>query len=355
MLKYMSILSLLGLVACGNGYKNLTVDQFETEMASGAVAIVDVRTPEEYAEGHLRDASNCDWKAEDFLQQMEKAYPKETPVAVYCRSGKRSADASKALSKAGYTVYNMLGGYLAWTEAGKSTITYDVETFFTDSGKPVAITLIKHGSLAISFDGQSIQIDPVSGLGKPTDYAVEFPKADIIIVTHEHGDHFDPGAIASLTKLQYDIIVSTLVTNMRCEELLGGVHGDGVEDLVMSNGDKTEVDGISIEAVPAYNYSEGRTQFHPKGRDNGFVLTLDGLRIYIAGDTEDIPEMAELRDIDIAFLPVNQPYTMTVDQCVNAAKVIGPKVLIPYHFSSTDLSSLPDLLPEINVLLRHME
>ena len=110
MLKYMSILSLLGLVACGNGYKNLTVDQFESETANGAVAIVDVRTPEEYAEGHLRDASNCDWKSEDFLQQMERTYPKETPIAVYCRSGKRSADASKALSKAGYKVCNMLGG-----------------------------------------------------------------------------------------------------------------------------------------------------------------------------------------------------------------------------------------------------
>ena len=344
MLKYMSILSLLGLVACGNGYRNLTVDQFESETAGGAVAVVDVRTPEEYAEGHLRDASNCDWKSEDFLQQMERTYPKETPIAVYCRSGKRSADASKALSKAGYKVCNMLGGYLAWTEAGKPTITYDVETFFTESGKPVAITLIKHGSLAITYDGLSIQVDPVSGLGKPTDYAVEFPKADIIMVTHEHGDHFDKDAIAALSEEG----VTQMVTNARCAEMLG--YGS-----VMANGDKTEVDGISIEAVPAYNYSEGRTQFHPKGRDNGFVLTMDGLRIYIAGDTEDIPEMAELKDIDIAFLPVNQPYTMTVDQCVNAAKVIAPKVLIPYHFSNTDLSSLPDLLPEINVLLRHME
>ena len=212
MLKYMSILSLLGLVACGNGYKNLTVDQFESEMASGTVAIVDVRTPEEYTEGHLRDASNCDWKGEDFLQQMEKTYPKETSIAIYCRSGKRSADAAKALSKAGYTVYNMLGGYLAWTEAGKPTITYDVETFFTDSGKPVAITLIKHGSLAISYDGESIQVDPVSGLGKPTDYAVEFPKADIIMVTHEHGDHFDKDAIAALSEEG----LTQMLTNARC-------------------------------------------------------------------------------------------------------------------------------------------
>ena len=127
---------------------------------------------------------------------------------------------------------------------------------------------------------------------------------------------------------------------------------------VMANGDKGSIlADVSIDAVPAYNYTEGHTQFHPKGRDNGFVLTIDGLRIYIAGDTEDIPEMAELHDIDIdiAFLPVNQPYTMTVEQCVNAARVIGPRVLIPYHFSATDLSALPAQLPGITVLLRQMQ
>ena len=220
----------------------------------------------------------------------------------------------------------------------------NVETFRTDSGKPVAITLIKHGSLAISYKGLSIQVDPVSGLGKPTDYATEFPKADVILVTHEHGDHFDKEAIGALTKEG-----TLMVTNARCAEMLG--YGT-----VMANGDALDLPGgIHLEAVPAYNYSEGRTQFHPQGRDNGFILTIDGLRIYIAGDTEDIPEMASIQDIDVAFLPVNQPYTMTVEQCVNAAKVIGPKVLIPYHFSQTDISSLPELLPGIDVRLRDMQ
>ena len=220
----------------------------------------------------------------------------------------------------------------------------NVETFRTDSGKPVAITLIKHGSLAISYKGLSIQVDPVSGLGKPTDYATEFPKADVILVTHEHGDHFDKEAIGALTKEG-----TLMVTNARCAEMLG--YGT-----VMANGDALDLPGgIHLEAVPAYNYSEGRTQFHPKGRDNGFILTIDGLRIYIAGDTEDIPEMASIKDIDVAFLPVNQPYTMTVEQCVNAAKVIGPKVLIPYHFSQTDISGLPELLPGIDVRLRDMQ
>ena len=125
---------------------------------------------------------------------------------------------------------------------------------------------------------------------------------------------------------------------------------------VIGNGQKLQLaKGIQLEAVPAYNTTEGRENFHPKGNGNGYVLTLDGLRIYIAGDTEVIPEMADIKDIDVAFLPVNQPYTMTVDQCVAAANVIRPKVLIPYHFSQTDLSGLPDRLPGITVLLRQMQ
>ena len=343
MIKYMSLLSLLGLFACGNAYKDLSVDEFES--STGNMALIDVRTAEEYADGHLRNASNVDWYADDFLSQIQSAYPQQTPLAIYCRSGRRSADAAKKLAKAGYTVYNLLGGYLAWTEAGKPTTTYEVETFFTDSCKPVSITLIKHGSLAIFFNGEYIQVDPVGGYGKPTDYAAEFPKASAILVTHEHGDHFDKDAIAALTQEGS----TTLITNARCAEMLG--YGT-----VMANGDKgTILADVAIDAVPAYNYTEGHTQFHPKGRDNGFVLTIDGLRIYIAGDTEDIPEMAELHDIDIAFLPVNQPYTMTVEQCVNAARVIGPRVLIPYHFSATDLSALPAQLPGITVLLRQMQ
>jgi L-ascorbate metabolism protein UlaG (beta-lactamase superfamily) len=106
----------------------------------------------------------------------------------------------------------------------------------------------------------------------------------------------------------------------------------------MSNGDKAEVcDDITVEAVPAYNTTPGREKFHPKGRDNGYILTIEDLRIYVAGDTEDIPEMAELKDIDIAFLPCNQPYTMTPEQLVKAAKVIKPKVLFPYHYNDTPI------------------
>ena len=340
------VTALLGMLSCNSGarFDSLDAEAFAEKAANPAVFLADVRTPDEYAEGHLRGAVNIDAEAADFLDRMEAACPKETPVAIYCRSGRRSAEAAKKLSKAGFTVCDLQGGILAWQEAGKPVTKYAVETFLTDNGLPVRITLIKHGTLEIACKGLSIHIDPVSGLGTPTDYATEFPKADLILVTHEHGDHFDRTAIEALGGN-----AGNLITNARVAEMLGW-------GTVMANGDSRDLPGgIRLDAVPAYNYTEGHTQFHPKGRDNGFVLTIDGLRIYVAGDTEDIPEMAELKDIDVAFLPVNQPYTMTVEQCVNAAKVIQPKVLIPYHFSQTDLSGLPDQLPGMTVLLRQMQ
>ena len=127
---------------------------------------------------------------------------------------------------------------------------------------------------------------------------------------------------------------------------------------VMSNGDKMQIaEDFTVEAVPAYNTTEGHLQFHPKGRDNGYILTIDGLRIYIAGDTEDIPEMSGIKDIDIAFLPCNQPYTMTTEQLVKAAKTVQPRVLFPYHYGKTDVSTIPALLKEagVEVRIRHYE
>ena len=221
---------------------------------------------------------------------------------------------------------------------------YEVERFLTDSGLPVDITLIKHGSLAVGYKDVSIQIDPVCGHGKATDYATEFPQADFILITHEHGDHLDAEAIEALSGEN-----TRLILNPRSRDQYG--RGEAV-----TNGASLPLtDEILLEAVPAYNTSEGREQFHPKGSGNGYVLSIDGLRIYVAGDTEVIPEMAEIQDIDVAFLPVNQPYTMTVDQCVAAAELIRPRVLIPYHFSNTDLSALPTRLPGIEVRLRQMQ
>ena len=202
-----------------------------------------------------------------------------------------------------------------------------VDEFTTKSGKKVTITCIKHASMEINYDGLEIQVDPVGSFVAPaTDYA-QFPKANIILITHEHKDHWDQEAVQTLRSHATSIYLNKAVFNM---------FKNGT---ALSNGDSVQYrKDIKIEAVPAYNTTPGREQMHPKGRDNGYVLTLDGLRIYIAGDTEDIPEMANLKDIDIAFLPCNQPYTMTVDQLVNAAKTIKPKVLFPYHYNNSPVT-----------------
>ena len=338
-------LSLLGLFSCKAGFTNLSLDQFASKVeAYPPVCLVDVRTPEEFSEGHIMGAVNYDWYDSLFVDNISAAYDKSAPLYVYCRSGKRASEASVALAKAGFEVYNLEGGYISWTEAGKPVTKYEVERFGTASGTPVDIILIKHGSLAISYDGLSIQVDPVAEHGKSTDYAKEFPKADVILVTHEHGDHLEDATIATLTGEN-----TVLLLNQTSRDRIG--RGEAI-----GNGEtRTLCDGkIQLEAVPAYNTTPGRENFHPKGNGNGYVLTIDGLRIYIAGDTEDVPEMADLKDIDVAFPPVNQPYTMTVEQCVAAAKTFKPKVLIPYHFSKTDISTIPGLLPGIDVRLRDM-
>lgn len=235
---------------------------------------------------------------------------------------------------------------LGLTSACSQQTSENMDVFQTKSGKNVTFHALVHASIRIQYDEKEIMIDPVTKLGDKTiDYAT-MPKADYIFITHEHFDHFDKVAIAQLSDTK-----TQLITNQRCAEMLG-------KGMVMNNGDSSQIAvDIKVEAVPAYNTTEGHQQFHPKGRDNGYILTIDGLRIYIAGDTEDIPEMSEIKDIDIAFLPCNQPYTMTVDQLVRAAKIIRPKVLFPYHYSNTDVSDLPNRLKKegIEVRIRHYE
>jgi len=112
----------------------------------------------------------------------------------------------------------------------------------------------------------------------------------------------------------------------------------------MKNGDTATIKGVGIEAVAAYNTTPSRVQYHPKGRDNGYLLTLGGTRVYIAGDTEDIPELRGLKDIDVAFLPMNLPFTMTPEQVASAARAFRPTVLYPYHYGETNVTLLQELL-----------
>ena len=330
------------LCGCANkAIKTVGADEFAEVTTQKEVRLVDVRTPEEYAEGHLAGAENIDVKAADFAERIKGI---EGAVAVYCRGGKRSMMAAAQLAANGCTVYNLDGGILAWQKAGKPTTTEETDIFVTAGGKLVKLHALMHSSMRIEYGGQNIYIDPCSNLrGRTVDYT-SMPKADIIIVTHEHFDHYDTAAIRQLTADG-----TLLIMNPRCVEL----YGSGT---AMTNGDRQQLaDGISLDAVPAYNITADHLQFHPKGRDNGYILTLDGLRIYIAGDTEDIPEMADIKDIDIAFLPCNQPYTMTPEQLVRAAKMVNPKVLFPYHYGDTDVTTIPAQLPTIDVRIRHYE
>ena len=339
------MISMLAALFCGCGnkaIKTLGADEFAEVMTQKDVRLIDVRTAEEYAEGHLFGAENIDVKDTLFAERIKGV---EGKVAVYCRSGRRSLKAAEQLAAGGCTVYNLDGGILAWQKAGKPTTTVETDVFATHmDGGLVKIHALLHASICLEHDGRVIYVDPVTQLrGRTVDYSA-MPKADIILVTHEHPDHYDTAALRQLTTDK-----TQLIMNPRCVELYGSGQA-------MKNGDKQPLaGGGALEAVPAYNTTEGHLQFHPKGRDNGYVLTLGGLRLYIAGDTEDIPEMADIKDIDIAFLPCNQPYTMTTDQLVHAAKMVQPKVLFPYHYGDTDVSGIPAQLPAIDVRIRHYE
>ena len=223
---------------------------------------------------------------------------------------------------------------------------YEEDIFSTSQGD-LKITCIGHGTLMFTFGAKIIHIDPVF---RYADYT-KMPKADLILVTHEHGDHLDDVAIQDLTKEGTEIICT-----IKCKEQANIDSG-----IVLKNGDTETVQGIKIEAVPAYNIKHMRSEnspFHPKGEGNGYVLTFGDKRVYVAGDTENTPEMKALKNIEVAFLPMNLPYTMTPEMVADAARSFKPKVLYPYHFGNTDTSQLVELLkdnPEIEVRIRNLK
>jgi L-ascorbate metabolism protein UlaG (beta-lactamase superfamily) len=217
------------------------------------------------------------------------------------------------------------------------------DCFATSEGE-LEITFIGHGTLMLTFQDKVIHIDPWSNLA---DYRL-LPKADIILITHEHGDHLDLQAIDIIKKEGTAIVLTEACLD------------ETTQGLPMKNGDNLIINGIEINAVPAYNIEHKRDNgepFHPKGRGNGYVLNFAELTIYIAGDTENIPEMSDLQNIDIAFLPMNLPYTMTPEMVAEAAKTIKPTILYPYHFGNSDTSELIELLKDqrdIEIRIRKM-
>lgn len=209
---------------------------------------------------------------------------------------------------------------------------------------PLEITFLGHGSLQMAFGGKIIQVDPY---GEAADYGA-LAKADLVLVTHEHLDHLDPAALKAVLKPG-----TVIVGSRACAAKLPGAT-------ILANGDKTTMLDLAIEAVPAYNILHKRPgdgPFHPKGQGNGYIVTFGDKRVYIAGDTENTPEMMALKDIDVAFLPMNLPYTMDPGQVAEAARAFRPKVLYPYHMGDTDPSRLTKLLAnekDIEVRIRDL-
>lgn len=218
------------------------------------------------------------------------------------------------------------------------------QNFSTDKIKTVqgdlAITFLGHATLMMSYEGRIIHIDPVS---QYADYA-DLPKADLILVTHEHSDHLD---LKAINKVKTDK-TALVVTGNVAEQVGGGI--------VLKNGEKKVIQGILIEAVPAYNLVNMRSPgvpFHIKGIGNGYLITCGDKRVYIAGDTENTPEMKSLKKIDIAFLPMNLPFTMTPEMVADAVYAFRPEILYPYHYGNTNTQKLIDLLQgEKNIEIR---
>jgi L-ascorbate metabolism protein UlaG (beta-lactamase superfamily) len=221
---------------------------------------------------------------------------------------------------------------------------FEEDTFKTSAGD-LKITFIGHSSLILTFGRKTIHVDPFSNVA---DYT-KLPKADIILITHEHMDHLDRKALNSVRTEKSAVVL----TETCAKQIQGGV--------VMKNGEVKTIEGLKIEAVPAYNIVHKRPDgqpFHLKGIGNGYVITFGDKRVYVAGDTENIPEMKELKNIDIAFLPMNLPYTMTPEMVADAAKAFRLKILYPYHYGETDTSKIVNILKdnkEIEVRIRKMK
>ncbi len=215
---------------------------------------------------------------------------------------------------------------------------FQTDTFKTSAGD-LQITFIGHGTLMFQHQNLVVDVDPVS---QYADFST-LPKADIVLVTHEHGDPLDPKAIEAVKK-EKTMVIGTA----KCVAQVPGM-------VPMTNGDSRTVQGVRIEAVPAYNIANKRPTgepFHPKGEGNGYIITFGDKRVYVAGDTENTPEMKALKNIDVAFLPMNLPYTMTPEMVADAAKAFQPKVLYPYHYGNTDTSQLTKLLAGTGIEVR---
>lgn len=228
--------------------------------------------------------------------------------------------------------------YLTMTASAFSQDSYAADKIKTSAGD-VEMYFIGHASLMFKIDDFCIHIDPVSSSGSYS----KLPKADLILVTHEHYDHLDPKLIAALRKPE-----TVMLCNQKAASEVKWAQP-------MKAGDTRNVGKIAIEAVPAYNIVNMRAPgqpFHPKGTGIGFILTIGDKRFYIAGDTENTPEMKALKNINVAFLPMNLPFTMTPEMVADAARAFKPEILYPYHYGDTKAEKLTQLLKDTDIEVR---
>ena len=192
---------------------------------------------------------------------------------------------------------------------------------------------IDHATFVMGWNGKAIYVDPVGG----ADRFAGLPSPDVILVTDIHGDHLNAETLLALATPQTTIVAPAAAA----EQLPAGLMG---QTTTLANGETRMLDDIGVEGVPMYNLTTERLQFHESGRGNGYVLTLGGVRIYIAGDTEDVPEMRALQNIDVAFVPMNLPYTMTEEQAASGVTAFAPDVVYPYHYRGSDVEKFKSLV-----------
>ncbi|MFP7571954.1 MBL fold metallo-hydrolase [Marivita sp. S2033] len=196
---------------------------------------------------------------------------------------------------------------------------------FKYDGGLVTVHPVAHASFVMETPSGTIYVDPV---GEAAQYG-DYPSADLILITHEHGDHYNAETLAAIMAENTQLITNPAVFDMLPEDLKARASSLG-------NGDAAAFNGVGINAIPAYNTTEDRLQFHPEGRDNGYVLDFNGLRVYISGDTEDIPAMRELENIDLAFVCMNLPFTMDATAAASAVSEFAPTYVYPYHYRGRD-------------------
>lgn len=196
---------------------------------------------------------------------------------------------------------------------------------------------LSHATLAMAWDGKTIYVDPVGG----AEAFEGLPPPDVVLITDIHGDHLDVETLQAVTRLDTQLVAPAAVVERLPEALASRAN-------TLANGEETSLLDMQIEAIPMYNLTEGRLEYHEEGRGNGYVVGMGGTRVYISGDTEDIPEMRGLEDIDVAFVAFNLPYTMTEEQAASAVLEFEPEMVYPYHYRGSDVDAFASLVAEGN-------